>query len=525
MTALEQIKLPSPQTPLDGAPRAVALGLFDGVHLGHRRVIAETIGVEGMRSCVFTFGRQAAALKANACALCSKAHKEHLFATRGVDEWLRANFDAYRDLSPAEFVRDVLVGQLHAKRVCCGKQFRFGKHGAGDTAMLIELCRPYGIEVVAVDELLNDGRPISSDRIRRLIENGQVQEASRLLGHPFLLDLPIVHGQALGRTIGSPTANQVLPPHFVVPRKGVYASTVVIDGKTYYGVSNLGVHPTVGAVIPTCETWIEDFNGDIYGRTLDVVLTAFLRDEQKFDSLDALKAQIARDRETAKALRESNATKAIFFDFDDTLQDRPVAFARYARFFLEKYRPELSEDERAALADEMVAFNKGGYVNYTQFFTEMPRLMGLKNPPPADVLFAEYQRIFPSYVELFPDAREVLETLRARGYRLGCITNGPRIQQHRKLDFSGLRPLFDTVVVSGEEGVHKPDPELFCRAAARLGLAPASCVMVGDHPVNDIGGALSADMQAVLITTRVKSYNDPSVRVIHSLTELLEMFT
>ncbi len=515
--------LQTPAAALPAAKRAVALGLFDGVHLGHRRVLSATIGIDGLTAAVFTFGKQAAALKPNAFALCSKSRKQQLFEILGIDEWLKADFTAYRELSPADFVEQVLHRQLNAARVCVGEDFRFGKNGAGDVAQLKALCAAFDIEVVAISELCDGGEPIRSQRIRRLIEAGDVATASRLLGHPFMFDLPIVRGHQLGRTLGFPTANQVLPQQFVIPRAGVYASTVVIDGKTHYGVSNVGVHPTVGAEVPTCETWIEDFDGDIYGRTLQVIPTHFLRDEQTFDSLDALKAQIFRDRETARAMRTRDGIKAVLFDFDDTLQNRPVAFKKYANYFLLRYRPDVTdEEERAQLIDTMFALNCSGYIDYLKFFTEMPEAVGIENPLPAEALFREYQRIFPTYVSLFSDARDTLAALREKGYRIGIVTNGPLVQQHRKLDISGLRPLCDTVVVSDEEGVKKPHAEMFYRAAARLGLSPAQCIMVGDHPAFDIEGALGAGMRAVFIDSRRPACRE-GVPIIHKPSDLLNM--
>ncbi len=516
---MQTVRVASPNATLECAPRAVALGLFDGVHLGHRHVICEAVGHDGLRATVFSFGRAAAALKPNATSLCTKAQKERYLSLLGVDEWLRADFEAYRTLSPEAFVEQVLDRQLHAKLVCCGDHFRFGHRGVGDVATLKALCAARDIAVIAVEELADEEGVISSDRIRRLIERGEIGKASALLGHPFSLELPIVHGHQLGRTIGSPTANQVLPTQFVLPRAGVYASTVVIDGHTYYGVSNVGVHPTVGAEVPTCETWIEDFSGDIYGRTLAVTLTSFLRDEQRFPSLDALKAQIRADRDTARAAREDGTLHAVFFDFDDTLQDRPVAFRRYAHFFLSKYRPDLSPDDHAPLVETMLALNRGGYVDYSAFFTEMPKAVGVTDAPPSDVLFAEYQRIFPNYVELFDDAADTLRAIKARGLKVGILTNGPAIQQHRKIDVSGLRPLTDLVMVSGDEGVQKPDTEYFRRAAARLGLSPTQCLMVGDHPINDIDGALQAGMRAIFMDTThtSASINAPTVHRVSDI--------
>ena len=517
---MQVLHLKSPVTPLAPADRAVALGLFDGVHLGHRRVIMNAVGAENLRAAVFSFGADAAALKPNACALCTPAQTERLFASLGVDEWLQADFSGYRDLSAQAFVKEVLCRQLHAKRVCCGFNFRFGKGGAGDVARLRALCAENGIELVVVQEVCADGQAVSSDRIRRLIEQGEVQKAARLLGHPFSLELPVSHGQQLGRQLGSPTVNQCLPDGFVLPRFGVYAGTVVIDDRTYFGISNVGIRPTVGASKPLCETWIEDFEGDLYDRTLSVVLTSFERPERPFACVQALKDQIVADRNRARDRRKQDRIRAVFFDFDDTLQDRRTAFLQYADFFLSRYLPHLSEQQRAEKRAEMLELNRGGYVDYTAFFTEMPKAMGLENPPDSAALFAEYQRQFPRYATLFPDAVEVLQTLRKQGFLLGIVTNGPTVQQHRKIDFAGIRPLLDTVVVSMEEGVHKPNPELFCRAAARLGLSAHQCVFVGDHPVNDIEGALQSGMHPVFMDTREKSCGHSQVPVIHTLREL-----
>ncbi len=510
-----------PDTVVPRHDRAVALGVFDGVHLGHRRVLASTLGNQGLVSAVISFGDGAAALKRDAVTLCSESYTASLFETIGIEEWFQADFAYYRDLSPEDFVEQVLVRQLSAKRVCCGFNFRFGKGGKGDTALLQTLCAAHGVEVVIADELRDDDGRISSDRIRRLIEAGEIETATRLLGHPFVIDTPVSHGQALGRTLDFPTANQPLPAGFVLPRFGVYMSTAVIDGNTYYGVTNIGVRPTVGAESPLAETWFDEFDGDLYDRPLRVVLTRFLREEQRFDSVDELKAQILADRDRARALRNDGEIRAVLFDFDDTLQNRPAAFRRFGDYFLTKYMPHLQGAAFEAAFDTMKALNNSGYVDYIEFFTAMPKAVGVENPPAADVLFREYQRVFPHFVQLFEGSIETIRVLRERGYRVGIVTNGPCVQQHRKLDVSGLRPLLDTVLVSSEEGVAKPNAELFKRAAARLGLSPAQCVFVGDHPVNDIDGAVSSGMRAIFMDTRLPSCNQADVPTCHMPKEIL----
>ncbi len=513
-------QLHHPKAELPPVARAVALGLFDGVHLGHRRVLASALGGEGLTAAVLSFGAEAAALKTDAVTLCSQAQTAALLETIGIDEWLQADFAAYRELSPEAFVEQVLVRQLDAKRVCCGFNFRFGKGGKGDASMLCALCEARGIEVCIAKELCDGAQTVSSDRIRRLIERGEVGEASRLLGHPFVIDSEVSHGQALGRLLGSPTANQVLPDGFVRPRFGVYMSTAVIDGKTYYGVTNIGVRPTVGAEQPLAETWFDGFSGDLYGRPLPLVLTRFLREEQKFSSVEALKEQILADREHARQLREDGRIQAVLFDFDDTLQNRPAAFRRFATYFLERYAPALTGEAFEQAIDTMKALNNSGYVDYLWYFDEMPKALGLQDAPPAKALFREYQRVFPTFVQLFDGAQATLRALHEQGYKLGIVTNGPCVQQHRKLDVSGLRPLLHTVAVSSEEGVTKPDAEIFRRAAARLGLSPAQCVFVGDHPVNDIDGALAAGMKAVFLDTRCPACTHSDVPVCHSVTEI-----
>ncbi len=511
-----------PQTNVKPCDRAVALGVFDGVHLGHRRVLASTLGAQGLRSCVLSFGDGAAALKPNATKLCSSAYTASLMEAIGIEEWFQADFEAYRELSPEAFVEQVLIDQLGAKRVCCGFNFHFGKGGKGDAALLKSLCESRGVEVVVADELFDDGGTVSSARIRRLVEAGDVLTAARLLGHPFVIDTPVSHGQALGRTLGSPTANQVLPAEFVSPRFGVYMSTAVIDGKTYYGVTNIGVRPTVGAEAPLAETWFDGYDGDLYDRPLRLVLTRFLREEMRFGSIEELKAQIVADRDRARALRGDGQTRAVLFDFDDTLQNRPAAFRRFGEYFLSKYMPHLNGDAFEAAFDTMKALNNSGYVDYLTYFTEMPKAVGVENPPPAEVLFREYQRVFPNFVQLFDGAKDTIVSLRERGYLIGIVTNGPCVQQHRKLDVSGLRPLLDTVLVSSEEGVAKPETELFCRAAARLGLSPAQCTFVGDHPVNDIGGAVDSGMNAIFLDTRLPSC-DHNVPCFHTVKDILQV--
>ena len=304
-------------------PRAIALGVFDGVHIGHRAVISRAVGMEGTSPAVFTFSQTPWELpKSDAWELVSAQGKLAAMASLGVAEIFEADFEQIRGLSPEEFVRKILHETLHARRVCCGFNYRFGKDCAGDADMLVELCARFGIEAIVVGAILVDGEPVSASKIRRYIEQGEVQEAARMLGRPFTIDFEVVGGQHLGRLLGTPTINQPLPPHFVRPRFGVYASSVEVDGKVTHGVTNIGVRPTVGADAPLAETWIADFTGDLYGKAVPVSLVQFLRPEQKFESVEELQRQILRDgREARRAVLGDSAAeiRAVLFDFDDTL--------------------------------------------------------------------------------------------------------------------------------------------------------------------------------------------------------------
>ncbi len=525
------------QPDIDGAhpdgpvARAVALGIFDGVHLGHRAVISKATGLETpegpLRAAVFTFSQPPWALpKDSAWELTSAAQKTQVLESLGVEELILADFEQIRDMTPETFVAEVLDAALHAKRVCCGFNYRFGKGGAGDAALLARLCAERGIETVTVPSVEVDGRPVSASRIRRLIETGDVQEAARLLGRPFTLDFTVVGGQKLGRLLGTPTINQPLPPHFVRPRFGVYASSVEVEGRVTHGVTNIGVRPTVGADAPLAETWIADFSGDLYGKDVPVSLVKFLRPEQKFDSVEDLQKQILRDgREARRAvLGDSSAgIRAVLFDFDDTLQDRPRAFDQYTAFFMAKYFPDLPKEEQSRRAVEMRERNNGGYVNYIDYFASLVESWNWTDAPEVGDLYREFQFRFPECSTLFPDAKEVLTALRRRGFLLGIVTNGPSIQQNRKLDVAGLRPYVDLCMVSGDERVHKPDPEIFRRAASRLGVSCGSCIYVGDHPVNDIEGAAAAGMHPIYINAARRDTHPENVKEIHSLSELLDV--
>ncbi|MGI6264148.1 MAG: riboflavin biosynthesis protein RibF [Acutalibacteraceae bacterium] len=489
-----------PAADIPRIPRAVALGVFEGLHVAHRAVISEAVGQNGLCGAVFTFAGPLP--KGDGGALMTADRRRLLLENMGVDEVFTADFAAIRDLSPADFVRQVLKDDLRAERVVCGDNFRFGKGGAGTVDTLRALCAENGITLTVVPAVTVENEPVSTTRIRRLLANGDIPAANRLLGFPFELRAPVVHGRRLAREWGMPTINQPLPRGLAPLRYGVYASAVEIDGRWHPGVTNIGVKPTVGAEQPLAETWIPGVEADLYDQTVRVLPLRFLRKEERFPSLDELREQIRRDADAALeavAPSPSGTIRAVLFDFDDTLQDRGEAFGRYADWFFDRYFPDLNADTRAERRAEMLREQKGGYVDYDRYFALLIDRWNWQDAPAPAQLTRECRLTFSRCTALYPQSRAVMEECRRRGYRVGIVTNGISLLQNRKLDVCGLRPLCDVTLVSGDEGVHKPAPELFRRAAMLLGVAPRDCVYVGDHPINDVQGAVAAGMTPVYI--------------------------
>ncbi|MGN0479629.1 MAG: riboflavin biosynthesis protein RibF [Hominenteromicrobium sp.] len=280
---------------------AVALGAFDGLHIGHRAVIREAVE-SGFVPVVFTFRDNPAERLAGRCRyLTTPEERLEIFERWGVQYVVMPDFS---DVAawPAERFLNTLRFGLHARVVTCGADFRFGKFAAGDAAWLARSCALRGAELRVVDTVQYKGGTVSATRIRGAIERGEMTDAAAMLGRPFGFCFEVVHGNHIGHTIGTPTINQHFPEQFILPRFGVYASAVHIGDKLYCGVTNVGVKPTVGSDRALSETWIPDFSGDLYGRALRLELLGFVRDERKFPDLSALKAEIGRNAEQARAV-------------------------------------------------------------------------------------------------------------------------------------------------------------------------------------------------------------------------------
>ncbi|MDD3192444.1 MAG: bifunctional riboflavin kinase/FAD synthetase [Oscillospiraceae bacterium] len=279
---------------------AVALGFFDGVHQGHRRVIEKAVALaQGqLIPAVFTFTMDGSgpAKKQGAGEITTLEQKIRILKKMGIQEIYAPDFATFRDLSGEVFVRQILKERMHAAEVCCGQDFRFGKGASCDAAALARFCKESGIDCTVLEEVLDGGEAVSSTRVRKAIAAGEMEKAERLLGHRYFLDFPVEHGKALGRKLQFPTINQPIPPQMLLPRLGVYATMAEVDRKMYAGVTNIGVRPTVEqGMAPRAETYLIGFTGDLYGKSVPVAFLSFLRPEQKFDSVEALREQIARD--------------------------------------------------------------------------------------------------------------------------------------------------------------------------------------------------------------------------------------
>ena len=216
--------------------------------------------------------------------------------------------------------------------------------------------------------------------------------------------------------------------------------------------------------------------------------------------------------------------KAVLFDFDETLQDRTLAFEHYMDTFFDEYLPDLSKEEKEKRKEDMRVTGKGGYVNRIDWYNQLIDMWGWTDAPPAEELAHHYDYKFGDHNVIFKNSKPVMQELKNRGYIVGVVTNGPSYLQNHKMDTSGLREFCDIVVVSGDVGVHKPDPELFRYTAKQLNLKPEECIYVGDHPINDIQGALAAGMKAIRMNFGWFKDQDlrPDVPVIEDIIDVLK---
>ena len=279
---------------------SVALGYFDGIHIGHQEVINNAIKYkkEGLETVLFTFSRNPHSILGGykERKLLNEKHRDKILRTLGLENLYVIDFNDIYDLSAEEFVKEILKGIFNAKRVSCGFNYHFGCGGRSDANKLRDICSKYGIFVDIILPVIYKDLPVSSTRIRESVSQGRMEDAREMLGRNFSINSCVVEGKGRGRKIGIPTINQVPESDLMIPAIGVYSSFSELNGEKYYGVTNLGIRPTFGEKQLIFETWFPDYHGtDLYYHEVNVSLVKYLREERKFKDIDSLRQQIMID--------------------------------------------------------------------------------------------------------------------------------------------------------------------------------------------------------------------------------------
>lgn len=277
---------------------AIALGTFDGMHLGHLPVLKNAT-LSGFTPVVVTFGNPPKSFlkQTNPELLLGSSSKQKMFREMGFKRVETLEFEQVKNILPEEFLQNMLE-KYHPKLISCGFNYRFGKNAGGDALLLSDFCSKNGIRCVTVEPVSIDGTVVSSSRIREYIKTGKPEQAAKMLGRPFFFEQSVVNGDRRGRTIGFPTINQVYDPEMVVPKFGVYATHTELQGQRYLSVTNVGIRPTYRLDYVLAETHILGYDGDAYGQEAKIEFDGFIREETKFSSITELKNAIERDKNT-----------------------------------------------------------------------------------------------------------------------------------------------------------------------------------------------------------------------------------
>ena len=278
---------------------AVALGYFDGVHIGHRELISLLVReakAKGLASYILTFADNISKTKKTQSVIYNTEEKLTIFASLGVDGVIVADFDSIKSLSPESFVNEVLIDALGAELAISGYNFRFGNGASADSKALVKLMESKGKSAIILSEQKNGGKILSSTAIRELINIKKLDKAAEMLGLPYFIEGVVEKGLGLGKVYGFPTINTPIRENSPLST-GVYRTAVEIDGKFYTGVTNVGSCPTVKKREIHAETLIVDFDGNLYGERIRIYFLGYLREEKHFDSIDKLREQIYTDKQ------------------------------------------------------------------------------------------------------------------------------------------------------------------------------------------------------------------------------------
>ncbi|MCI9541523.1 MAG: bifunctional riboflavin kinase/FAD synthetase [Lachnospiraceae bacterium] len=285
---------------------AVTLGKFDGLHRGHKKLLNQVLRKkeEGYRSAIFTFDIPPKNMLngKNGRLILTNKERTELLKQYKVDILFECPFTKeVATMEPEQFVAEILLGQMNAGYIVVGSDFRFGHNRMGDIYILDHLSRKYNFKLLVLAKEQYQGRDISSTYIRDVLKEGKIELAAFLLGYPYFITGQVVKGKQLGREFGTPTLNQIPKENKLLPPDGVYASQVYLEGEKYKGMTNIGFRPTVeNTQVRNVETFLFGFEGDLYGKDIKVELLSYIRPEQKFDSIEGLKLQLLKDKETIK---------------------------------------------------------------------------------------------------------------------------------------------------------------------------------------------------------------------------------
>lgn len=282
-------------------PSAVSLGKFDGLHRGHQKLIRHVLEQKkkGLSAVIFTFEKNPTRILSGLSGqnIMTNEERKKMLESAGVDELLECPFvPELSHMEPERFVEEILVRQLKAAFVAVGEDFRFGYQRRGDYQLLQRLGERYGFRMEVIKKEQSHGRDISSTYVREALHEGNIPLANELLGYRYFVSGEVLHGRQIGRTLGLPTTNLLPPEEKLLPPNGVYLTRTLTEDGEYYGITNIGYKPTVGGETRKgVETFLFDFDGNLYGRHLTVEFMEFERPEQKFKSLEELKARILSD--------------------------------------------------------------------------------------------------------------------------------------------------------------------------------------------------------------------------------------
>lgn len=288
-------------------PAAVTLGKFDGVHMGHQKlieIVEEKARQNHLLAAAYTFDRIPLSIcpQSNQHFITTNSERRLIMEQLGLDVEIEYPFtQELMDTEPEDFIKNIIIGQLKAKYVVVGTDYHFGKNRMGNAQMLVEKGPEYGFETIVVEKEKYQDREISSTYVREELKLGHMETVNVLLDRPYSIRGIVSYGMQLGRKLNIPTLNIYPPDSKMLPPNGVYASVTVMDGKEYYGVTNLGTKPTVSnSPSVSVETNLFDYSGDAYGKQIEVKLMHFLRQEMKFDGVEALKKQMESDANFAR---------------------------------------------------------------------------------------------------------------------------------------------------------------------------------------------------------------------------------